>query len=181
MATTLTNTGITFPDDTMQTKAAGMFLASSVSGIAGTSIIFSGLPEAAKEIIFIYETSNTSGPSSHTITLSGPVPNSQWTYSNGVQFRYDTTWAAPRELDGVQNLLGPFPSPFSPSCGYVCITRIRDYSYRCKAICLSYSVGQGYSSEGYLYGSGSPEFSPTTIVLTGPYLSNTTARLYYSV
>jgi hypothetical protein len=64
MATTLSSTGITFPDATTQTTAAKITQGTAVVSTSGTAIDFTSIPSSVKRITVMFTVISTTGSSS---------------------------------------------------------------------------------------------------------------------
>lgn len=173
MPTTLTNTGITFPDGSIQTDSGEMTLGGSVSGVNATSItcpISNG--SSFNELLIVVSSANTSGPSENYLRIQDTGGNN-FVYQSGVMWRPlvgVSTYQSAGALSSVTSLLGNLYYG-APTIAVARLTKLSDYKYFCNAYWPGVTIqGLTYSQAG---------LAPSLITFSGTYITGTSILNYY--
>lgn len=185
MATTLNNSGLVYPSSyTQTTKQENLTLGSSIQDQAGTSFTLSTRPysgAAVKEIVFLFNTTYTGGPSQGYVTLYDASNTAFAWDSNSTKWSAvssTSTWFAPSNISGSTELANAGAYLSNPHSVTIRIIRITSTKHYCEVV--NAIKGSGNSTSYYLRGFLTGTQPPDYIAITGlTYASNTSAKVYW--
>lgn len=127
MAITVAGTQITFNDSTVQTTASGLIAGTSYVPVNGnTALLFDNIPSSANEIVFVWKSSYTSGPSGSSINARD-TNNTVLSSFSGVR-TYFSTGVTTSSISNSSDIISGGQSYWMSNFGHARILKLPSYS-----------------------------------------------------